>query len=204
MIGLQIDQGEVDGSTRGMPGMLGDITQPEQIGFAECRIVALPRRRFLAIARPRHHVGHRAGWTVAIQHFQRQFLRRQLLLDALQRQSDGTLHHAFARLVTSERPADEIIRAGVADVLDDGRIDVAQEHEVAGQALCGCRRSGGGYSDRDHNCFHEPSPQSSWPDLFRPSTSCSRKASKSKTWMPGTSPGMTAEKVVHERCLYPA
>jgi hypothetical protein len=60
---------------------------------------------------------------------------RERLLDAFQRQSDIALHHAFAGLIARERAADEIIPAGVADVLDDGRIDVAQEHEAAGQAL---------------------------------------------------------------------
>jgi hypothetical protein len=123
--------------------MLGDIAQPEQIFLAEGRIVALLRRRFLAIARPCHHVGDRACRPVAIQHLQRQLLRREFLLDALQCQSDATLHHAFARLIASERPADEVIRSGVTDVLDDGRIDVAQQHEIAGQGLRGSRRSCG-------------------------------------------------------------
>ena len=39
----------------------------------------------------------------------------------------------------------------------------------------------------------------SWPDLFRPSTPCS--IAKLKTWMPGSSPGMTAENPVRKKSV---
>src|SRR5580693_4039734 len=134
-VGLQIDQREVDRSPGGMLGMACDVTEPEQVGLAEGGIVAPPGRRLLAAARPRHHVGDRARRAVAILHFQRQLLCRQFLLDAFQRHSDARFHHAFGGVVTRKAAADEIVRPGVANVLNDGGIDVAQIHETARQRL---------------------------------------------------------------------
>jgi len=93
-----------------MAGMLGDVAQPEQVGLAESGIVTALGRCLPAVPRPHHHVVHRALRAVAIQHFQRQFLWRQLLLDAFQRHSDLTSNHAFGRVVTRKPAADEIAR----------------------------------------------------------------------------------------------
>ncbi len=163
--------------------MLGDIAQPEQVFLAERRIVPPLGRRLPAVVRPRHHVAHRAHGAVAIQHFQRQLLRRELLLDAFECQSDVAFDHTFGSVVTPERPPDEIIRPGVADVLDDAGIDVAQKDKTAGQGLCGRCGNGSGDSERDHNCFHESPVTSrhgrtkarsaSSRQMFRPSTSFS-------------------------------
>jgi hypothetical protein len=79
------------------------------------------------------------GKAIAIQHLQRQLLPREFLLDSFQLQPHLALHHAFGGVVPLERPADEIVRAGVADVLKDGGIDVAQIDKSAGQALRGSR-----------------------------------------------------------------
>jgi hypothetical protein len=115
--------------------MLGDVAQPEQVGFAEAGMVAALGRRLPAVPRPYHHVVHRALRAVAIQHFQRQFLWRQFLLDAFQRDSDIPFHHAFAGIVTLKPAADEIVRPGIANVLKDAGIDGAEIHETAGQGL---------------------------------------------------------------------
>jgi aspartate carbamoyltransferase catalytic subunit len=117
-------------------------------------------------------------------------LPREFRLNTFERQSHLAFHHAFGRVIARERPADEIVRSGIADVLKNAGINVAQEDKAARQRL----RLGGRYPcdgyERDHNCFHEPAPPSSWPDLFRPSTSFLR-LTESKTWMPGIKPGMT-------------
>src|SRR6266404_844760 len=145
-----------------MAGMFGDIAQPEQIGLVEGRDIPPLRWRLPAVVRPHHHILHRAHRAVAIQHFQRKLLWRELLLDVFQRQCNAALHQAFGGLVTPQRPADKIIRPGVADILNDGRIDVAQKHEAAGQGLRGSRsdrcRSAGCDRECGHYCFHEPSP----------------------------------------------
>ena len=72
---------------------------------------------------------------VTIEHLQRQFLPRKFLLHGPEAKPHVPLDHAFHRAIARNRPAHEIVYAGVADVLDDGWIDVAQEREVAGQAL---------------------------------------------------------------------
>src|SRR3974390_1012802 len=59
----------------------------------------------------------------------------QFLLDALERQADIAFDDAFGTFVTGERPADEIVHAGVTDVLADGRIDIAETDKTAGQSL---------------------------------------------------------------------
>ena len=60
-------------------------------------------------------------------------MQRELFLNALQQRAHFTLHHAFGGLIPLERTADEIVGAGVAHVLNDGRIDVAQIDETGGQ-----------------------------------------------------------------------
>ncbi len=132
-----------------------DVAKPEHVLLAERRIIPSRGRCFPAIPPPHHHIVHGARRPVAIQHLQRQFLWRELLLHALQRQSDIALHHAFASAVTGERPANKIIRPRVADILNDGRIDVAQGHKASGQGLRGSRRSNQGGGQDHHNCFHE-------------------------------------------------
>ena len=52
MIGHQIDQGQIDGGARGMAGMLGDITQPEQVFLAERRVILPLGWRLSAVLRP--------------------------------------------------------------------------------------------------------------------------------------------------------
>jgi hypothetical protein len=118
-----------------MAGVLGDIAEPKQVFLAERRIIPPLGGRLPAVLRPNDHVVHRASRPVAIEHFQGQPLRQKRLLDAFQRQSHLPLDHAFGRLITGERPADEIIRSGIADVLDDGWINVAQIDKTAGQGL---------------------------------------------------------------------
>jgi len=118
-----------------MAGVHRDIAEPEQILFAKDRVVAPRGGGFLAVPRPCHHVGDRALWPVTVEHLQRQLLRRQQVLDPPQRHGDLSLHDAFGRLIACERPADEIVRAGIADVLDDGRVDIAQIDETTRQAL---------------------------------------------------------------------
>src|SRR5438876_1993305 len=166
--------------------MFGDIAQPEQIGLAEGRVIPSPGWYFPAIICPCHHIARGARRPIAIQHLQGEFLWRELLLDVFQRQCNAALHHAFGSLVTPERPANKIIRSGVADILNDARIDVAQEQEAAGQGLCGSRsdrcRSEAGDRECGHYCFHEPSPQWSWRDLFRPSTSFLRLIPKKNVY----------------------
>src|SRR5207302_8189974 len=49
-----------------------------------------------------------------------------------------------------------------------------------------------GIDDVSPCCLHCLRKCSSWPGLSRPSTSCF-DIERKKTWMPGTSPGMTAE-----------
>jgi hypothetical protein len=65
----------------------------------------------------------------------------------LQGQPNRALHHALGAIIARQRPADEIVDAGIADVLLDGRIDLAQQHEIVGQRLC---RSGI-YDADDHD-----------------------------------------------------
>ena len=84
IVGLQIDQGQIEGGAGRMAGMSGDIAEPEQIGLRERRIKAPPGRRLLAVLRPGPHVRDSARGPVAIQHFQRQILPRKFLLDRFQ------------------------------------------------------------------------------------------------------------------------
>jgi len=142
IVGFQVDQRQVDGRAGGMAGMLGDIAQPEQIGLAEGGVIPPLGSCLPAVLRPYHHVMRRARRPVAVQHFQRQVPRREFLLDALERKPDVALHQTFGSMIARERPADEIIEAGIADVLNDGGIDLAQEYEAAGQGLgvgCACK-----------------------------------------------------------------
>jgi hypothetical protein len=85
--------------------------------------------------RPCDHVGHHARRPIAIEHLQRQVLPGEFLLNALQSQPHIALHHAFGGAIALDRPAHEIVHAGIADVLDNRGIDVAQIDEIAGQAL---------------------------------------------------------------------
>ena len=61
-------------------------------------------------------------------------------------QADAPLHHAFGGVIPRKPAADEIVRGGVTDVLQDARIDVAQKDKIAGQgqSLCGrgCEEAG--------------------------------------------------------------
>ena len=70
MAGREINRGQIDGRAGGMTGMLGDITEPEQILLAERRIIPVLGWRLPAVLRPQHHVVHRARRAVAIQHLQ--------------------------------------------------------------------------------------------------------------------------------------
>ena len=46
---------------------------------------------------------------------------------------------------------------------------------------------------------HALTPQTSWPDLFRPSTSYFSQV-VTQAWMPGTSPGMTPKNQTSRLC----
>ena len=89
----------------------------------------------VAVLRPLDHVERGPRRPVAVEHLEREILRGELLLHRLQPQPDFALHHAFTRIVAGERTADEIVGCGVADVLDDAGVDVAQINEIAGERL---------------------------------------------------------------------
>jgi len=57
----------------------------------------------------------------------------ELLLDCLQPQPHLALHHAFAGAIAFQWMAGKVVGGGVADVLDDGGIDVAEIDEAAGE-----------------------------------------------------------------------
>jgi hypothetical protein len=64
-------------------------------------------------------------------------LRGEFPLHLLQRQPHRTLHHAFGRAIPVDRPPHEIVDAGIADVLGDRGIDIAQIDEISRQGLRG-------------------------------------------------------------------
>src|SRR4051794_23729502 len=167
-----------------------DVAEAEQLGLGNFGIVAALGGRLVAVLRPPDHVERGPRRPVAVEHLQREILRRQFLLDRLQPQPNLPLHHALAGAVAGERTADEIVRGGVADVLDDGWVDVAQIDESAGKRLGVGGRDEANCHDRSHCWFHAMSPPASWPGLSRPSTSFGVKCDR-RSWIPGTSPGMT-------------
>src|SRR5208337_1099015 len=67
------------------------------------------------------------------------------------------LHHAFGGIVAGKTPAGEIVGAGVADVLDDAGVDVAEIDEVAGQRLGVGRRQMAGQGKHDYHSSRETS-----------------------------------------------
>src|SRR5581483_12133826 len=71
---------------------------------------------------------------------------------------DLALDHAFAGPIARHGTADEIVRRGVADVLDDGGIDIAQIDEAAGQGLGVSGRSEGDDSESSQDWLHDLYP----------------------------------------------
>jgi hypothetical protein len=140
--------------------MGSDISEAKQVRLAECRIVALLRRRFAAVARPGHHVGDRTRRPVAVEHLQRQVLQRELFLNALQQRADLAFHHAFGGVIPPERTADEIVGARVTHILNDRRIDIAQINEAGGQFW---RLRGGARQATRRDYRHERRPSSHTP-----------------------------------------
>src|SRR5436190_1882042 len=77
---------------------------------------------------------HRPHRTIAVIDLQREPGSGDVRLDALERRRRILAQNAFGRLITGKRPADEIVETGIADVLGDARINVAEVDETCGQS----------------------------------------------------------------------
>ena len=154
--GGQFHQGEVHGLAGGVAGAPRDIAETEQVSLVHLRVVAALRRRFPAVLRPGIHVIDRALRAIAIVDLQRQALRFQLGLHALQRMADRAGDDAFRRLVAFEDMTGEVVGGRIADVLDDARVDAAQVDEASRHGLRGGRRRQTRNSGGDRGQLREP------------------------------------------------
>ena len=85
IVGGKIDQREIERGAGGMLRMARDIAQAKQFALAERRIVAPLGRRLAGRSATTSPCRRGARRPIAVEHLQRQFLRREFLLDRLQR-----------------------------------------------------------------------------------------------------------------------
>jgi hypothetical protein len=133
IVGLQIDQRQIERRTGGMLRAARDVAEAEQLGLGNSGIVAPLGGGLATVLRPLDHVEQGPRRPIAVEHLQGQALACKVPLNRFQPQPDLARHHALAGIVTGQRTADEIVGGGIADVLDDAGIDVAQIDEIAGE-----------------------------------------------------------------------
>ncbi len=120
----------------------GDVAEPEQVALLQLGVKALGGRAVIAIVRPGRHGAHRAGGAVAVVDFQTEVFVRKIGLHAPERLGRLAAQHAFAGFVAGERAAGEIVGGGVAHVLRDAGVDVAQIDKTGRQHVAGVQRRG--------------------------------------------------------------
>ena len=126
-----LDQREVDGGSGRMERHVSQVLEREQRALVVVGKEPLGGVAGTAVASPVRHGADGAARAITVVDLEPEPGRLEVGVDAFQRRSDLALENAFARLVTVERPPDEIVGRGVTDVLGNGRIDVAQvDHAV--------------------------------------------------------------------------
>ena len=126
-----------------MAGVPCDVAEAEQVFLAHLRIVEMLCGSFMAILCPRVHVINRPLWPVTVIHLQRQAACCEILLHALQCRGHAARDDAVSSFVPVQPATNEIVDGRVADVLNNGRIDITQEHEITRQRLGGVRPKDG-------------------------------------------------------------
>src|SRR5205814_9284954 len=115
------------------------------------------------IPAPRKKIRDGALRPVAIPDDQRELFLAQFFLHARQRIGGGYAEDAFGGEIALDRPADKVVRTGIADVLHDRRIDVAQIDETPRQGARQGRR--GQQQHQDEACTDQPGCHHSGPSM---------------------------------------
>ena len=130
--GRGLDQREIDGRARRMLRSRADIAA-QQRSLRHSREEALGWSFRAAVIHPFRHGAHGARRPIAIINLEREPRGRKLRLHALERGRDIPPENAFRGFIAGQRPADEIVGAGIPNLLRDGRVDVAQINEAGRQ-----------------------------------------------------------------------
>src|SRR5262249_27044766 len=83
-----------------------------------------------AVMRPLRHGAHGTVWAVAVIDLEAEALLFELGLNALERRRHLAPKNALGSVIAVERAADELVGAGIADVMRNGRIGVVQEDKI--------------------------------------------------------------------------
>ena len=127
-----------------MAGMRGDIAVAEQRALVDVRIELGFHLLVFEVARPAHEIRNGARRPVAVEDFGHQTLRLDIGRDRGQSVGGGARQQTMRRLVTIDRPADEIMRARITHLDDqpghDGR-RIDEGSRTRAVPTCGAARS---------------------------------------------------------------
>jgi hypothetical protein len=132
---------QIDGDAGRMRRMRSDIAESEQPALVELGVEA-PGGGVAGILCPVFHGGDGAGRAVAVVDLQAQAARRQISLDAGKRGRHVAAQHAFCDVVAGQGSAVDIVVAGIAHVLLDAGVDIAQIDKARRQPIARCRGQG--------------------------------------------------------------
>ena len=135
-------QRQVHGRAARMAGTRGDIAVAKQRALVDIGIKFGFRRLIAQVTRPAHEILNRADRPVAVEHFDEE-TRGEVARDFGERGGGRAREQAMRRLIAVDRPADEIVRTGIAHLDDQSRHHRRGIDERSGAIL------GGGLSGQD-------------------------------------------------------
>src|SRR5580704_3623576 len=124
------NKANIDGDAKRMPRISSDVAEREEASLVEIGIEHGFEPIFPGGLRPSSECSHCAGGPVAIVHFQKKAFRHELGLRAGKRLCRRPPKDAAGRLVAWDAPPSEVERAGVADVLTNGRRNLVKSSEA--------------------------------------------------------------------------
>ena len=135
-------QRQIDGRAARMARTRRDIAVAEQHALIDLGIKFALADRVVEIVRPAHEIGDGARRPIAIERLEHETLRGEVAGHLRQRFGGGLGQEATRRFIAVDRPADEIVRAGIARVHDQPGHDgggIDEGGGAVGDAILGGR-----------------------------------------------------------------
>ena len=141
-----------------MAGPRGDIAVAKQRPLVDVGIKLRLAGGVVEIARPAHEIRYRARRAIAVERLDDEAIGRDVLRDPGKGRGGGLRQQAARRFVAVDRPADEIVRTGIAHLDDQPRHDGRGVDEGGGPLLCqrGLRAEGGATKTRQSFSMSTP------------------------------------------------
>ena len=130
--GAHVKQREIHRAAAAVAGFARDISSLKQLLLLQIRVKIGLHAQIEVLDAPQHKVFHRACWTIRIEHLDPIALGVQLARHGLERPRRLNRQKRHRLLVAVDAIPHKIVGGVVANLLDDPRNIVRQQHEAAG------------------------------------------------------------------------